>query len=164
MDYTIQEYHINGSNPLLEEKIKNCLLLFALKSRPLECLYGKTLEKTRELVNHYFEEAFIGNVCFYTGDVKRFVVFGQGREWLEEPYDEESITLIMGASLNDSAEEVKKTLNLLVETFNIISKREKKPITWCQNRIWRGKALSKIMTKLGAKQLTEKLWIWPNQH
>lgn len=162
MDYTIKEYYINNSNPLLEEKIKECLAFFALKSRPLECLYGKTLGNTRILVDEYFQNLG-GNTVFYTEDVKRFVIFGRGNQWLEEPFDGESVVLIMGGSLNKNKEETKETLNLLVQTFNIMTKRTNLPIVWCQNRIWRGKALSRIMKNLGAKQLTEKLWIWPIQ-
>lgn len=162
MDYTaIREYYINGQNLPLEKKLRECFRSFVLKSRPLEFLWGKTLVETCNLADDYFSRVFGGNLCFYTDDVKRFVVFGYGSKWLDAKHSlgEEIITMIMGASLNRNKDETKETLKLLKETFQILQQRNNWPIVWRQNRQWRGKALERIMKNFGAEKL-ESIWIW----
>lgn len=163
MDYTlIREYYINGSNSPLEIKLRECFRSFIIKSRPLEFLWGKTLAETCDLADSYFSEKFRGQLCFYTENVQRFVVFGFGAKNLDEKtnFGDKIIVMIMGASLNRNKEETKETLSLLKETFNILQLRNNWPIVWNQNRQWKGKALSRIMEKFGAKKLEGNLWIY----
>lgn len=162
MDYTtILEYYINGSNPLLEKKLRECFRLFVLKSKPLEELWGRTIAETCRLADEYFSKFLYENHCFYTENVKRFVTFGYGQKWLDEGYDSNQIIVMtMGASLNSSKEETKETLNLLKQTFSILQSRNNWPILWNQNRQYRGKALSRTMEKFGAKRINGNLWIY----
>lgn len=159
MDYTIQEYYINGSDSTLERKLMNIWVNFCIKSPPLPQFEKKNLRETQNEAKKYFNENFRGNLCFFDGE-SRFAMFGEGQKWLDheilEFRGQKTISLIMGATLNSSLREGYYSLKLLEECFRRLKEEYKyQKITWNQNRAHKQKPFEKMMKTLGGEKIND---------
>jgi len=166
INYTamLKEYDINGSQPELEKDLLALFAKFCFKSEPLPIFGGKKTvsQKFSAIFNHY-NEILKGGLCFHE-DGKRFAVFKEGQEWLDNEIPEfagkKLSVLIMGASLNKDLSGARYCMEILRECFRRL-KEEKgfDVIAWNINRTHKKKAFERIMKLLGGKQLGDVYYV-----
>jgi len=157
----VREYQINGQNKELESDLLALWAKFCFKSPPLEELDKKTVSQKFSAAHKYYNDNFVGNLCFYERD-RGFAVFGEGQKWLDYPIQEfagkKVAVLIMGASLNKDLSDARFSLILLQESFRRL-KEEKNydVVVWNINRKTKKKGFERLMKILGGKKL-EDCW------
>jgi hypothetical protein len=151
---TIEEFYINGSFFAKEKKVLEIWKTFCLKSPPLPELGKGSLSGRHDKIFDYFRRNFENNLCFLEKN-GRFVIFGDGKSWLDDPTATlpagKLATMIMGAS--EKTLDPYDSIKMLQEFFRRLKEKYSYDVVaWNQNREFRRKPFERLMKRLGAKQ------------
>lgn len=161
MSYTFDDFYINGKWPIKEKRVLEIWRGFCLKSPPLPELAKGSLSYRHDKIYDYFNKNFVNNLCFLEKN-GRFVIFGHGKSWLDDPAVNlpagKIAVMIMGAS--EKTLDPYDSIKMLQEFFRRLKEKHSYDIVaWNQNRQYRQKPFERLMKRLGAKQVGDCFYV-----
>ncbi len=149
----MKAFYINGGNPFLESKIERLWTVFALKTEPIP-LKGRTLAEKLSSIKEYWNNYFVGGLCFFFEEVEGFAVYSFDVSKLDEPIStkstEKTAVLVMGVSFNKGIKEINLSIQKLKKTFESLKKDYgATKIVWNVNREKKKQPFLKFLEKFG---------------